>query len=556
MTSITPLESNTSRDQTLAQTNAKRKEIAKNFLQHLDNDCDQFTFQTFDDVKNRKDSSLTRMLIGSLDEHFNTLLDLNERGAGVFVTVNQTDSLGRRLKNITRVRAVFQEADNPDVPLPELEPHIEVQSSPGKFHRYWFIAPETAPPIEEWRDVMRRMVADFGSDPNAQDPSRVLRLPGFYHQKNLGSRHRVKFTVKSEAAPYTWDEIIKAIPPLEKAQHKKTNAQSVSNNLDQPLKISGALNAINPDCDYDQWLKIGMALHHATEGNEEGFKLWDEWSTKGKSYYPGEAEQKWESFDNSTDNLVTIATLFHYAKEAGWRDELSKSKESTGRESNASELIGLVCNICEFWHDENKDAYATFTRGNHHEHWKLDSKGFKEWLFFKAYTELNITLRSESINTIANVLSGKAQFSGQEKKVFKRIGNDESGYWIDLCDSEWRAILITANGWKIVNNPPIIFCRTQSMRPLPIPQTGGNVDLLWQFTNIPEADRRLVLAWILECYRCDTPYPVLELIGEQGSAKSSTQRALIPITDRNSNNIVFSFGRGHHGTEGKWDGAT
>jgi integrase len=31
---------------------------------------------------------------------------------------------------------------------------------------------------------------------------------------------------------------------------------------------------------------------------------------------------------------------------------------------------------------------------------------------------------------------------------------------------------------------------------------------------------------------------------------------LIPITDRNSNNIAFIFGRGHHGTEGKWDGAT
>ncbi|WP_198009384.1 hypothetical protein [Nitrosomonas sp. Is79A3] len=31
---------------------------------------------------------------------------------------------------------------------------------------------------------------------------------------------------------------------------------------------------------------------------------------------------------------------------------------------------------------------------------------------------------------------------------------------------------------------------------------------------------------------------------------------LIPITDKNSNNIAFIFGRGHHGTEGKWDGAT
>ena len=33
-------------------------------------------------------------------------------------------------------------------------------------------------------------------------------------------------------------------------------------------------------------------------------------------------------------------------------------------------------------------------------------------------------------------------------------------------------------------------------------------------------------------------------------------RQLIPITNRNSNNIVFTFGRDYHGTEGKWEGAT
>ena len=31
---------------------------------------------------------------------------------------------------------------------------------------------------------------------------------------------------------------------------------------------------------------------------------------------------------------------------------------------------------------------------------------------------------------------------------------------------------------------------------------------------------------------------------------------VIPITDRNSNNIAFTFSRGHHGTKGRWDGAT
>lgn len=57
------------------------------------------------------------------------------------------------------------------------------------------------------------------------------------------------------------------------------------------------LLARDPDCAYDEWVRVGMALHHASHGAAEMLDLWDEWSSGGGKY-PGreDLEAKWASF--------------------------------------------------------------------------------------------------------------------------------------------------------------------------------------------------------------------------------------------------------------------
>jgi hypothetical protein len=76
------------------------------------------------------------------------------------------------------------------------------------------------------------------------------------------------------------------------------------------------------------------------------------------------------------------------------------------------------------------------------------------------------------------------------------------------------------------------------MLPLPDPQPGGNLADLRSHINVgSDDDFLLVLAWLLGALRPNGSYPVLELYGVQGSAKTSEERRLRGLIDPSTNPI-------------------
>jgi len=104
--------------------------------------------------------------------------------------------------------------------------------------------------------------------------------------------------------------------------------------------IEGMLAHINPDVTYDIWIRVGMAIHHATGGT--GQALWDKWSSKGDKYDARKMDTHWHSFGRSS-NPVTLGTLVHHAEEGGWKVPV----EFGGAEQEAPEAPapGLPFNI-------------------------------------------------------------------------------------------------------------------------------------------------------------------------------------------------------------------
>jgi hypothetical protein len=86
-------------------------------------------------------------------------------------------------------------------------------------------------------------------------------------------------------------------------------------------RLTSAVNALYPNMPYTDWVKVGQAIHHETEGSSDGLLLWDSWSSQGLDY-PGfeELGEKWDTFGQSSAAPVTGGTLYKMATDAGWVD--------------------------------------------------------------------------------------------------------------------------------------------------------------------------------------------------------------------------------------------
>jgi hypothetical protein len=89
-------------------------------------------------------------------------------------------------------------------------------------------------------------------------------------------------------------------------------------------RVTDALAYINPE-EYDAWLMVGMALHHASGGADDGLELWDAWASGGLTgtlphNYAGRAdiEYRWQSFHLDRAGGVTLGSVFSAAKAGGY----------------------------------------------------------------------------------------------------------------------------------------------------------------------------------------------------------------------------------------------
>lgn len=205
--------------------------------------------------------------------------------------------------------------------------------------------------------------------------------------------------------------------------------------------------------------------------------------------------------------------------------------------SQATELVELSDDAYLFCTPgADPEVYATLTEDENRKTWAVRSMGFRRWLINLFYRRHEKAPGSQALQDAVNTIMARAVSGGNAHDVHMRLARRSGAIWLDLADETGTAVEVTSAGWRIVPGArvPVPFIRRRGTLALPQPTAGSSICELRQFVNVArEEDWQLVVAWLIAALRPGYPFPVLDVTGEQGSAKTTTTRVLRQLIDPN-----------------------
>ena len=541
---------------------------SKPFLKMLGNVRDLkdifFWFETLDDKG--KESKLHKWVFRTFEQAADKLTALNSDGAGVFVCVNQTDGKARGKANVVGLRAWYVDIDldkaQKKLSIEALFERLPLQPSmwietPGGFHLYWLMHDAPIKCGEAGRQafesdlkLVQAALSRYGADKACTDSNRLLRVPGFFHNKQQpqmmlfhdcgGKRYsREEFLRAFKSVPESSVQAdLTAEPPsVEKPLDRRKVIQRVIKYLEKcPPAIQGQNGS--KTC-FETALKIqdGFDLTQ----NEALALMWEHynprcappWSEKELRHKIADAASKCGDRGyllRGSSNAGAASANAEASPESSKASKESKASKAS-KDKRISLIVSWVLSQVELFHD-GSSGFATTLNGTQSTY-RLDSDFFEEWLVSKLYRDFHTLLKVYEKGDVLAVLKAKAKHDSPLKPVFTRIAQIDRDIYIDLCDPNWKQVRVSANGWGIVNasDSPVKFQRFPGMLALPVPARNGSIGLLRQFVNVDDNHFKLLIAWILQAFCGGKSFPVLIVNGVQGTGKTTACRAIRSLID-------------------------
>lgn len=226
-----------------------------------------------------------------------------------------------------------------------------------------------------------------------------------------------------------------------------------------------------------------------------------------------------------------VVDLFKRFLEMGVAPSPASPAGSGGSQrKQVDEVLALVEDL-ELFHTPQHEAYASLpVEGETHAVVRGGTLG--RLLQTRYYGMYQTAAAPTSINTALDTLEAMALLDNAPcTPVYTRVAEYGDKVYVDLTNPRWEVIEIDQEGWRVLKKSPVRFRRSPAVLPLPIPMPGGTLDELKALLNTDDEAWRAIAGFIVGCYNPRGPYFVLQIHGEQGSAKTTTARIIKSALD-------------------------
>jgi hypothetical protein len=253
---------------------------------------------------------------------------VTEKGKGQYMVAGHFNGKKRKTEHLQQRTLITLDVDYYDKDLTSLEHDFN-----AKFNHLWHIVYSTSshtlekPRIriilllsrevtpDEYRNVAKNFIATLG------DFARHIEI-----QSSSIPNNAMFLPIRTNAAYQPWTKIGKGDvidvdkfnTPIEKP--KPIKKVSLTDN-----EVKACLAKYDPTvCEYQEWLRVGMALHHQYSGDEKGLNIWSDWSLKDKNieekdrYKEKEVDEvcayKWSTFSDGNHRAIGFSTIANKIK--------------------------------------------------------------------------------------------------------------------------------------------------------------------------------------------------------------------------------------------------
>lgn len=212
---------------------------------------------------------------------------------------------------------------------------------------------------------------------------------------------------------------------------------------------------------------------------------------------------------------------------------MAEEKEDTA--SPAARLLKFSLDRLALWKSPDGAPFCTVKETK--ESYSIASSAVASLLveYYEEMTQGNDVLSRSCLEMVITALSAKAFRGNVEYTPATRVHFNEErrDLWVDM--GEGRFALINADGWQILTSTSYKFLPIPGARTLPDPDPTGDINKLKEFLTITdEKDFIMVVGWLVGSYLCKDQYPILQVNGPYGSAKSTLSKFVRGLIDPNT----------------------